>query len=451
MVRLAQILGATALLSHSVLAAPAVRRQWDNSYSQSDDSYKQADNSYTKYDDSYKKDDSYKQYDDSYKKYDDSYKKDDDSYKKDDSYNKYDDSYKKDDSYKQDSYNKGNDYTSDDKYKYETTQAYDYKEKDKAYETTTAYYESPTYGSGQQKWGESYNDCVSKCVAEYGAPPKEWKPSDSIEAPEGTGAVHTIMVAPMEGVLRYWPFSVNASVGDTIRYVWSTPANHTATLSSALLPCNKSAKADELKWASGVRNGSEGPQTFDVLLQTDEQQFFYCSVAKHCEKGMFGMVQPKTGGNNTVSFHMQNWLDSNPDLKAAWANVHEQTKDTPADSWGNNFSIDDVPEESYMDMAKNIIWSRAMFAANPGSLEANSATTVDGSPIKIVGDLNTFLSSTTQDPPANVDPGTPTGTLPTASAVASQLANTNAKSAGLKTSAPVWVAAFVGALSYLLI
>ena len=50
--------------------------------------------------------------------------------------------------------------------------------------------------------------------------------------------------------------------------------------------------------------------TVDVLVQTDEQQFFYCSVAKHCEKGMFGMVQPKMGGNNTVSFHMQNWLDS---------------------------------------------------------------------------------------------------------------------------------------------
>jgi len=256
----------------------------------------------------------------------------------------------------------------------------------------------------------------------------------------------------MEGVLRYWPFSVNASVGDTIRYIWSTPANHTATLSSVLAPCNKSAKADELKWASGVRNASEGNQTFDVLIQTNEQQFFYCSVAKHCEKGMFGMVQPKTGGNNTVSFHMQNWLDSNPDLKAAWANVHEQTKDTSADSWGNNFSVDDIPEASYMDLAKNIIYSRAMFAANPGSLEANSATTADGSPIKIVGDLNTFLSSTTQDPPANVDPGTPTGSIPAPSAVASQLANSYSKSsAGLQASVPVWVAAFIGALSYLML
>ena len=87
----------------------------------------------------------------------------------------------------------------------------------------------------------------------------EWKPSESMAPPpEGSGAVHTVMVAPMEGVLRYWPFAVNASVGDTIRYVWTTPLNHTATLSSALAVCNKSAKADDLKWVSGVRNAADG-------------------------------------------------------------------------------------------------------------------------------------------------------------------------------------------------
>jgi plastocyanin len=379
MVRFAHIIGATALFSHAVLAAPAVRR----------DSHE----------------------------------------KSGDSYNQYDDSYKQPAKYDDGSYDKGKD-------------SYDDKSKD------------PSYGSGQQKWGKSYDDCVSKCVADYGEPPKEWKPSEPMPPPaEGTGVVHTVMVAPMQGVLRYWPFALNASVGDTIRYVWTTPANHTATLSSALAPCNRSARAEELKWASGVRNATAGTQTFDVTLQTDEQQFWYCSVAQHCEKGMFGMVQPKMGGNNTVSSHMQKWLDSSPDLKAAWSNVHEQTKDSPADNWGNNISVDDIPESSYMDLAQNIIYSRAMYAANPGSMEANSAATTDGSPIKILGDLNSFLASTSQDPPANVAPGTPTGSVPAASEAASQLASdtTPKAGAGFKTSAPVWVAALVGAVSYLVL
>jgi plastocyanin len=385
MVRLAQILGATALLSTAVFAAPAVRRDGHES----------------------------QQYDNSYKEP-----------------AKYQDGWdKKGDDWKQPSY--------DDKSKYTP----EHKQK-----------EEPTYGSGESKWGKSYEDCVSKCVAQYGEPPKEWKPKEPMPAPaEGTGAVHTVMVAPMQGVLRYWPFAVNASVGDTIRYVWSTPANHTATLSSALAPCNRSARAEELKWASGVRNGSAGPQNFDVLITTDEQQFFYCSVAQHCEKGMFGMVQPKQGGNNTVSFHMQKWLDSNPDLKAAWANVHEKTKDTPADTWGNNINLDDIPESAHMDLAQNIVYSRAMFAANPGSQESSSAQTNDGSPIKILADLNTFLSSTTQDAPSNVAPGTPTGTVPAASEAASQLSGTPNTGAGFKTSVPVGVAALVGALSYLLL
>jgi plastocyanin len=389
MVRFAQIIGATALFSHAVLAAPAVRRDGHES----------------------------KQYDDSYKE----------------------------PAQYQDGWDKGSDWKPDDSYKYTTDE---WKDKGK-YETTTAYHEAPTYGSGEQKWGQSYEDCVSKCVAQYGAPPKEWKPQEPIPPPQGTGVVHTVMVAPMMGVLRYFPFAVNATVGDTIRYVWSTPANHTATLSSALAPCNRSARAEELNWASGVRNASQGTQNFDVLLTTDEQQFFYCSVAEHCEKGMFGMVQPKQGGNNTVSFHMQKWVDSNPDLKAAWANIHEKTKDSPADTWGNNISVDDIPEDSYMDLAKNIIYSRAMFAANPGSLEANSAVTNDGSPMQILPDINTFLSSTTQDPPANVAPGTPTGTVPAASEAASQLSGNTG--AGFKTSVPFWVAALVGVVSSLLL
>lgn len=117
-------------------------------------------------------------------------------------------------------------------------------------------------------------------------------------------------------------------------------------------------------------------------------------------------------------------------------------------------SVDGIPEESYMDLAKNIVWSRAMFAANPGSLEANSAVNSDGSDIKIVGDLNTFLASTSQDPPASVPQGTPTGAVPDTSAAASQLANSNTtpkSGAGFKTSVPVWVAAFVGAVSYLVL
>ena len=122
----------------------------------------------------------------------------------------------------------------------------------------------------------------------------EWKPSESMAPPpdKGNGVVHTVMVAPMEGVLRYWPFAVNASVGDTIRYVWSTPLNHTATLSSALTICNKSAKADELKWVSGIKNASDGtPQTCALFSfarwfsSLDTHYVHICSRRDHPNRG----------------------------------------------------------------------------------------------------------------------------------------------------------------------
>jgi plastocyanin len=439
MVRLAQIIGAAALLSSSVLAAPAVRR----------DSHEASYQPPAQYGSDQEKP-SYDQEKPSYDQEKPSY----DQWSEKPSYDQEKPSYDQE----KPSYDQPIEVTTvvDDTTAapYEATATYETK----SVEETSVAHPIPTYGSGQSNWGKSYEDCVSKCVAQYGAPPQEWAPKDPIAPPEGTGAVHTVMVAPMKGVLRYFPFAVNATIGDTIRYVWTQPANHTATLASALAICNRSAEAEKLNWVSGVRNATDGqPQTFDVKLTTDEQQFFYCSVATHCEKGMFGMVQPKMGGNNTVSLNMNKWLENNPDLKAAWAVVHEKTKDSPADTWGNNINIDDIPEEAHMDLAKNIVYSRAMFAANPGSLEANSAETADGSPLDIVPDLNTLLASTSQDPASNSVPaGTPTAPVPDSSSVASELAAQATQQAaktgsGLRTSAPVWVAAFVGAISYLVL
>ena len=54
----------------------------------------------------------------------------------------------------------------------------------------------------------------------------------------GTGTTHTIYVAPTQGVLRMVPFAVNASVGDTLYWIWGGN-NHTVTKSSELSPCNK--------------------------------------------------------------------------------------------------------------------------------------------------------------------------------------------------------------------
>jgi plastocyanin len=66
----------------------------------------------------------------------------------------------------------------------------------------------------------------------------------------GSGATHTVIVAPTQGVLRYVPFAINASVGDTVKFMWGAN-NHTVTKSSQLNPCNKTQDAP---FISGTQN-----------------------------------------------------------------------------------------------------------------------------------------------------------------------------------------------------
>ena len=80
-------------------------------------------------------------------------------------------------------------------------------------------------------------------------PPASTPPSNMNS---GNGVTHTVIVAPTQGVLRYVPFTLNASVGDTIMFMWGAN-NHTVTKSSQLEICNKTSDSP---FASGEQNKS---------------------------------------------------------------------------------------------------------------------------------------------------------------------------------------------------
>jgi plastocyanin len=121
-----------------------------------------------------------------------------------------------------------------------------------------------TYGSGSASWNSGgYNSCVQQCVAQFGAPSAAAMPAAATASatstdagtggsPGSSGATHTVIVAPSQGVLRYVPFAVNASVGDTIKFEWHANV-HTVTKSSALEICNKTGDAP---FVSGTHNAS---------------------------------------------------------------------------------------------------------------------------------------------------------------------------------------------------
>lgn len=98
--------------------------------------------------------------------------------------------------------------------------------------------------------------------------------SGSSSGSSGSGTTHTVIVAPTQGVLRFVPFSVNASAGDTILYEWHAN-NHTVTKGSELEICNETSTAP---FATGEHDLGF---TFTETVNDTNPVFFFCSTPGH--------------------------------------------------------------------------------------------------------------------------------------------------------------------------
>ncbi|CAE6515884.1 unnamed protein product [Rhizoctonia solani] len=307
---------------------------------------------------------------------------------------------------------------------------------------------SPSYGSGSSNWGTDLNSCVQMCQAKFGgglssasAPP----PSTTTAAPAaGTGATHTVIVAPTKGVLRYVPFAVNASVGDTVRFMWGA-GPHTVTKSSALTVCNKSADAST--FASGQQNASF---VFDQVVNNTEPTFFFCAVPNHCQKGMFGIINPPSapaGSATSVGAMMSTWTSQNPDLAKMQTAVDSMTINTPAYNWASNLDVSSIPTEAHESLVQNVFYTRMFYAANAGAEQG--ASLPDGKPISIPNDVSTLLTGTAGNPagasgaPAG---GVPSGTPTSAPANSTPQPSANGAGSVAASSALIAVVAIFSSL-----
>jgi plastocyanin len=274
----------------------------------------------------------------------------------------------------------------------------------------------PKYGSGSNPPPQnSYNDCVNKCMATYGAPPTSWTPPPAPPTEAGkpsTGEFITVLVAPQDGVLRYVPPMVDVPVGKTVKFVWNGTKNHTVSKGSALDLCNKTADAF---FTSGIQ---KGPAEFTQTVTDDKPIYFYCAVSPHCSKGMFGIINmPKApGANVSVASFMPLMTAQSPDLAAAWAAVHAKTQGTPADTWGNDFDLSAVPVEQREGALSSVIYYRNFLAENPGvqALNAGAALPAGVTEFKFPQDVSNLLSNSAANPAGG--PGAAAGAAPTTDA-----------------------------------
>lgn len=275
-------------------------------------------------------------------------------------------------------------------------------ESSKSTSTAAASSTSIKYGSGSMNSGSSsnpYEDCVAQCIASFSPTATPSSVNSGSSGSAGTGATKTVIVAPSQGVLRYVPFAVNASVGDTIKFVWKA-GPHTVTKSSSLQPCNASADAlfDSTKQDVGFE--------FTQAVTSTEPTFFFCGLPNHCQKGMYGVINPPSNLNapTSASGMMQSLKAKDADLKAYAAITDAATKGSNAALWGGSIELSSLPEWAQTSAAANILYTRNVLAANPELLKENGfvdMTSVDTTPMMVPKDMADALKDAAVSSPPN--------------------------------------------------
>jgi plastocyanin len=321
----------------------------------------------------------------------------------------------------------------------------------------TPSYQLPTYGSGSSNWGSSsnYNDCVSQCLAQYGGSPQPWTPpptqTTSDSSSGGSGVTHTVIVAPSQGVLRYVPFAVNASIGDTVKFMWGAD-NHTVTKGSELTPCNATSDSP---FASGIHIKDF---VFEQVVNDTNPTFFHCAVPGHCQKGMFGIINPASnfGSGTSVSLMMSEWTSANPDLMAYSAITSNMTQDNAAASrWGGNIDVAGLPDWSQPLVAENVLYTRSFLASNPETMNTDGSIDLgksSGTPLMIPQDISVALSNASMNTTAGGAPSAaaaPPSVAPSSSSAAPSTSGSAAANLtnGAATTSPKFVVAVAAAVA----
>ncbi|KZT68962.1 hypothetical protein DAEQUDRAFT_745385 [Daedalea quercina L-15889] len=285
-----------------------------------------------------------------------------------------------------------------------------------AYATSTsaAYTMTASYGSGSTNWGgDGYSDCVQQCVASYATmatvTASATATATASAMASGTGTTHTIYVAPTQGVLRMVPFAVNATPGDTLYWIWGAN-NHTVTKSSELSPCNTTT--DGTAFATGEQDMGA---TFTETVNDTNPVFYYCATPGHCEKGMFGVINPPSVDNNantSVASMMPAMMANSSTLSAMYAASNISSNPVAA-SWGDNMDMGAMPEWSQSLMAENVVYTRAFLAANPSVLSADGTVNLGAAngQFAVPQDISDALSSSSGSSSASASAsGSPSGT-----------------------------------------
>ncbi|KAI1973353.1 hypothetical protein LOZ53_002941 [Ophidiomyces ophidiicola] len=108
----------------------------------------------------------------------------------------------------------------------------------------------------------------------------------------------TINVKVANGGLNYDPDTIRAEVGDEVAFLFTT-GTHDVTLGQFDKPCQF---APDAFWSGQINipANTRANATFTIPIMDRNTKWIYCSVGRHCQRGMVGVINPPSGGNQNI-------------------------------------------------------------------------------------------------------------------------------------------------------
>ncbi|CAD6440150.1 0fda707b-d341-4578-9530-ec2ff6ce7634 [Sclerotinia trifoliorum] len=122
-----------------------------------------------------------------------------------------------------------------------------------------------------------------------------------------TPQTHVVRVGSTNNSIKYFPEKISAQVGDVIQFQFAG-GNHTVTQSTFDAPCvpisqstnNTGVFSGFMNVAASLNSTGMVP-VFSMPVKVATPMWFYCSQAKHCQKGMVLVVNENTKANASRS------------------------------------------------------------------------------------------------------------------------------------------------------
>lgn len=144
-------------------------------------------------------------------------------------------------------------------------------------------------------------------------------PTSTSAKPTSTAPAKTVSIAVGESGLSFTPNSVSASIGDVLLFSFY-PRNHSVALGSWDKACAPSSAGgffsgfipvdeDESNVNTAAHfiffatHSDRQLATFRVTVSTADPLVFYCTAGRHCQDGMYGVVNPANSSNSEASGH----------------------------------------------------------------------------------------------------------------------------------------------------